>query len=90
MTVTRRLIASILHMKELVEYLAKTLVDEPDQVQVTEVVTGVNVLIELRVAQPDMGRIIGKSGKTISAMRTLVQACAARDALRAELELIED
>lgn len=77
-------------MKEFVEYLAQTLVDDPAQVEVTEVVTGADVLIELRVAQPDMGRIIGRSGKTISAMRVLVQACAARDARRAQLELVED
>jgi hypothetical protein len=54
------------------------------------VVTGPDVLIELRVAQPDMGRIIGRNGKTISAMRTLVQACAGLDARRAQLELVED
>lgn len=77
-------------MKELVEYLAKTLVDEPDEVQVTEVVTGADVLIELRVAQTDMGRIIGRNGKVISAMRALVQVCAAREAKRAALELVED
>jgi predicted RNA-binding protein YlqC (UPF0109 family) len=77
-------------MKELVEYLAQSLVDDPTQVQVTEVVTGPDVLIELRVAQPDMGRIIGRNGKTISAMRTLVQACAGLDARRAQLELVED
>lgn len=77
-------------MKELVEYLAQSLVDDPTQVQVTEVVTGPDLLIELRVAQPDMGRIIGRNGKTISAMRTLVQACAQQDARRAQLELVED
>jgi hypothetical protein len=77
-------------MKELVEYLTKALVDDPEQVHVTEVVTGPNVLLELRVAQPDMGRIIGKNGKVISAMRLLVQACAVRQAKRAELELVEE
>ncbi|MCS6909164.1 MAG: KH domain-containing protein [Anaerolineales bacterium] len=77
-------------MKELVEYLARSLVDDPSQVQVTEVVTGPDVLIELRVAPPDMGRIIGRNGKTIGAMRTLVQACAGLEARRAQLELVED
>lgn len=77
-------------MKELVEYLAKALVDEPDQVQVTEVVTGPDVLLELRVAPGDMGRIIGRNGKVISAIRALVQVCAARSAQRANLELVED
>lgn len=77
-------------MKELVEYLAQSLVADPSQVQVTEVVTGPDLLIELRVAQPDMGRIIGRNGKTINAMRTLVQACAGLEARRAQLELVED
>lgn len=77
-------------MKDLVEYLAKALVDEPDQVAVTEVVTGPDVLLELRVAPGDMGRIIGRNGKVIGAIRALVQVCAAREARRAELELIED
>lgn len=77
-------------MKELVEYLAKALVDDPDQVRVTEVVTGPDVLLELRVAPDDMGRIIGRNGKVISAIRALVQVCAAREARRAQLELIEE
>jgi hypothetical protein len=77
-------------MKELVEYLAKALVDDPDQVRVTEVVTGPDVLLELRVAPDDMGRIIGRNGRVISAIRSLVQVCAAREARRAQLELIEE
>jgi hypothetical protein len=77
-------------MKELVEYLAKALVDDPAQVQVSEVVTGSDVLLELRVAPADMGRIIGKGGKVITALRTLVQVCATRDARRVELEVVED
>lgn len=77
-------------MKDLVEYLAKALVDEPDQVQVTEVVTGPDVLLELRVAPGDMGRIIGRGGKVITAIRALVQVSAAREAKRATLELVED
>jgi hypothetical protein len=54
------------------------------------VVTGTDILIELRVAQTDMGRIIGRNGKVISAIRALVQVCAAREAKRAALELVED
>ncbi len=77
-------------MKALVEYIAQALVDEPDQVQVTEVVNGPEVILELRVAQADMGRIIGRGGKVIMAIRKLVQVCAAREAKRAELELLED
>ncbi|HRF47700.1 MAG TPA: KH domain-containing protein [Anaerolineales bacterium] len=77
-------------MKELVEHIARALVDDPDQVQVTEVVTGADVLIELRVAPADMGRMIGKNGKLISSLRTLVQAAGLRSARRVQLELIED
>jgi predicted RNA-binding protein YlqC (UPF0109 family) len=77
-------------MKELVEYLTKALVDEPDQVHVTEVVTGPDVLVELRVAPSDMGRIIGRNGRVISAIRALLQVCAAREARRSQLELVED
>lgn len=78
-------------MKDLVEYLAKSLVDDPTQVVVTETPAGrESVLVELRVAQPDMGRIIGKSGRVIQALRAVVQACASRTGQRAQLELLED
>lgn len=77
-------------MKELVEHIAKALVDDPTQVSVTEVATGLDVLLELRVAPDDMGRMIGRGGRVINALRTLVQMCAARDAKRAHLELIEE
>jgi predicted RNA-binding protein YlqC (UPF0109 family) len=77
-------------MKALVEYITRALVDEPEQVAVTEVVTGPDVILELRVAPDDMGRVIGRSGRVINAMRTLVQMCAARQARRAQLELVEE
>lgn len=77
-------------MKNLVEYMVKAMVDEPDSVSVTEVVTGPDVLLELRVAPDDMGRVIGRAGRVINSMRTLVQMCAAREARRAQLELVED
>jgi hypothetical protein len=77
-------------MKELVEHIAKALVDDPAQVSVTEVTTGSDVLLELRVAPDDMGRVIGRGGRVINALRTLVQMCAAREAKRAHLELIEE
>ena len=77
-------------MKALVEHIAKALVDDPAQVSVTEVTTGSDVLLELRVAPDDMGRMIGRGGRVINALRTLVQMCAARDAKRAHLELIEE
>jgi uncharacterized protein len=76
-------------MKELVEYMAKALVDDPDRVLVTESVTGSDVLVELRVGPGDMGRVIGRGGRVVNAMRALVQMTAARQARRAQLEIIE-
>ena len=76
-------------MKELVEYIAKALVDDPAQVSVTEVETGLDVLLELRVAREDMGRVIGKQGRVVNAIRALVQVCALREAKRAQLEIVE-
>ncbi len=76
-------------MKDLVEYIAKALVDDPGQVVVTEIETGLDVILELHVAQPDMGRVIGRGGRVANAIRTLVQMCAAREAKRAQLEIVE-
>ena len=61
-------------MKEMLETIAKYLVNNPDQVAVTEVEGEQSVILELRVAQEDMGRVIGKDGKCINALRTLVRA----------------
>jgi uncharacterized protein len=76
-------------MKELVEYMAKALVDDPDQVNATEVVTGTEVVVELRVGPGDMGRVIGRGGRVVNAMRSLVQVAAARQARRGQLEILE-
>jgi hypothetical protein len=76
-------------MKELVEYIAKSLVDDPSRVTVTEVRSGPEVILELRVAPEDMGRVIGRGGRVANAIRTLVQMCAAREAKRAQLEIVE-
>jgi uncharacterized protein len=76
-------------MKELVEYMAKALVDDPDRVLVTEVVNGSETILELRVGPGDMGRVIGRGGRVVNAMRALVQMTAARQARRAQLEIIE-
>jgi predicted RNA-binding protein YlqC (UPF0109 family) len=76
-------------MKELVEHIARALVDHPEEVTVTEVVTGPDVLIELHVAPEDMGRVIGRGGRVANAIRTLVQMCAGRQARRAHLEIVE-
>lgn len=76
-------------MKELVEFIVRSLVDQPDEVQVTEVQTPGTTVIELSVAQPDMGRVIGKGGRIINSIRTLVQVVAAKQGQSVTLELIE-
>ncbi|MBC9783375.1 KH domain-containing protein [Heliobacillus mobilis] len=75
-------------MKELVEILAKALVDRPDQVQVTQSESEKQVLIELRVAPEDMGKVIGKQGKIAKAIRTMVKAAAAKDGRRVVVEIV--
>ena len=65
-------------MRELVEYLAKSLVDQPDQVTVTETEGPEAVIIELNVAPEDMGKVIGKQGRIAKAIRTVVKAAASR------------
>jgi predicted RNA-binding protein YlqC (UPF0109 family) len=76
-------------MKDLVEYMAKALVDDPDQVSVTEDANGSNILLELRVGPGDMGRVIGRQGRVVNAMRALLQFSAARQAKRAQLEIVD-
>jgi hypothetical protein len=76
-------------MKELIEYIAKSLVDQPDAVKVTEVEGERTSVIELSVAKEDMGKVIGKQGKTAIAMRTLLHASSMKQKKRAILEIIE-
>lgn len=76
-------------IKELIDYVVKSLVDNPSEVLVTEVISGSDVILELSVAPTDMGRVIGRNGKVINAIRTLAQMCAAREAKRAQLEIVE-
>ncbi|RLB00392.1 MAG: KH domain-containing protein [Deltaproteobacteria bacterium] len=76
-------------MKELIEYIAKALVDNPDEVQVREVEGEVTSVIELRVAKSDLGKVIGKEGRTARAMRTLLTAASTKINKRAVLEIIE-
>ncbi|HET7236151.1 MAG TPA: KH domain-containing protein [Actinomycetota bacterium] len=68
-------------MKELLEYLARELVDEPDGVQVEEVEDDRGVLLTLRVAKDDMGKVIGRGGRTARAIRTVVKAAAVRQGI---------
>ena len=75
-------------MKELVEYVARSLVDDPSQVRVSEVEGSSTIIYELRVAPEDMGRVIGKGGRTANAMRTLVRVLAAKQGKRVTLEIV--
>ena len=76
-------------MKELIEYIAASLVDDPAQVQVKQVRAGSKIRLELRVAKEDMGRIIGKSGRVANAMRILLRVSAAREGKQVSLDVIE-
>jgi len=75
-------------MKELIEYIAKSLVDDPSQVRVNEIVEEDAVVFELRVAAEDMGRVIGRGGRVANAMRTLLRVAAAKQRKRARLRII--
>lgn len=75
-------------MKELVEILAKALVDQPDQVVVDLVEKDKSIVIELRVAQEDMGKVIGKQGRIAKAIRMVVKAAAARQNKRVIVEIV--
>ena len=76
-------------MKDLVEYIAKALVDKPEEVLITEIEGQHSIVIELKVAREDIGKIIGKRGRTVQAMRTILSAAAAKIKKRCVLELIE-
>jgi predicted RNA-binding protein YlqC (UPF0109 family) len=76
-------------MKELIEYIAKSLVDDPDAVKVAEIEGEKISVIELSVAKGDIGKIIGKQGKTAMAMRIILSAAAAKKSKRAIIEIIE-
>ena len=76
-------------MKELVEMIAKALVDNPDEVVVTEVVGEQTTVLELRVSQPDLGKVIGKQGRTARSIRTLLGAAGMKLRKRFVLEILE-
>lgn len=77
-------------MKELVEFIVKSLVDYPDEVYVDAIQDAGTTVLELRVARADMGRVIGKGGRVINAVRALVQVQAAKLGQNAALEIVED
>jgi predicted RNA-binding protein YlqC (UPF0109 family) len=73
----------------MIEYIAKSLVDSPDEVKVTEIEGEQTAVLELKVAKEDLGKVIGKQGRTARAMRTLLGAASAKAKRRAVLEIIE-
>lgn len=75
-------------MKELVEVIAKALVDYPDEVTVTEKTEGRNVVVELHVAASDMGKVIGKQGRIAKAIRSVVKAASSKDNMRVDVEIM--
>lgn len=75
-------------MKELVEVIAKALVDNPDEVVVTEKENGKNLKVELHVAPSDMGKVIGKQGRIAKAIRTVVKAAALEDNKKVDVDII--
>jgi predicted RNA-binding protein YlqC (UPF0109 family) len=77
-------------MKELVRYLAKSLVNNPDAVEVNETTSDEALVFELRVAKEDLGRIIGKQGRTAKSIRTILNAAASRTNRKVVLEILEE
>ncbi len=76
-------------MKELVEVIAKALVEHPDEVVVTEKNNGKHTTIELHVAPTDMGKVIGKQGRIAKAIRAVVKAASTKEDLRVDVEIVE-
>ncbi len=76
-------------MKQLLEHIAKALVDEPDQVSVKEVESDRLIVLELRVAENDMGKVIGKQGRIAKAIRTVVNAAAVKENKRVVVEIVQ-
>ncbi|WP_303646225.1 KH domain-containing protein [Candidatus Solincola tengchongensis] len=76
-------------MKELLEYLAKALVDNPERVEVTSVEGERSVILQLRVDPSDLGKVIGKNGRIAQAMRTLIKASATKEGRNAIVEIID-
>jgi predicted RNA-binding protein YlqC (UPF0109 family) len=76
-------------MKELVEFIATSLVDDPTQVHVNQIRRGAQIVLKLEVAKEDMGRIIGRNGKVANAIRTLLRVPASQEGKRIILDIVE-
>ena len=79
----------VMEMKEMIGYIAKALVDKPEEVVVTEIEGEQTSVIELKVAKEDLGKVIGKQGRTARAMRTILSAASTKINKRSVLEIIE-
>ncbi|OGC39171.1 RNA-binding protein [candidate division WOR-3 bacterium RBG_13_43_14] len=76
-------------MKELIEYIVKALVDNPDKVNIQEIAGEKSIIYELRVGEGDLGKVIGKEGRTAKAIRTIITAAAMKQGKRTVIEIIE-
>jgi hypothetical protein len=76
-------------MKELIEFIARSLVDHPDEVAVSETRHGNRVMVELSVAKDDMGRVIGKGGRVANAIRTILRVASEREGCQVTLDVVE-
>lgn len=77
-------------MKELVEVIAKSLVENPDMVVVTETENDKEIVVELKVAQPDMGKVIGKQGRIAKAIRSVVKAASAKETKKVIVDIVQE
>lgn len=80
---------SSVSLKELIEFIARALVDKPEEVHVAEVSGEQTIVLELRVAKDDLGKVIGKQGRTVKAMRAILSAASSKVRKRADLEILE-
>lgn len=76
-------------LKDLIEFMAKALVDQPDQVEVNEIAGEQTTVVELKVAKEDLGKVIGKQGRTARSMRTILTAASTKLRKRSVLEIVE-
>jgi hypothetical protein len=76
-------------MKDLLEFIAKALVDEPDSVDVKEIGEGRSVILQLKVAESDIGKVIGKKGRIANALRVIIKAVATKDGKVAIVQIID-
>lgn len=77
------------NLKDLVEFMAKSLVDQPDDVEVSEIIGEQTTVVELKVAKTDLGKVIGKQGRTARSMRTILNAASTKLQKRSVLEIVE-